>query len=293
MMANVLRCSRSVLLYIILFYLICFSIISYTNYDKVSGHAKSDMFHRSVSTEFNAKSFATQKNFSDVKHLLSVIPIPSKAIGLSSRAYETVWVNDLKLRFQSRNVDNFLRATVQSILKMAGLPAPDECFERSGIHTLLINVEDSSSETVNHIKDEAYELLLSPTDVRVFSPSVWGALHAARTFAQLIVMREGCPSFLMPHLLVEDIPRFVHRGFLLDTAHHYKSPSFLRRAIFFASFFKYNCFHWHITDHQSFGLQLPSYPRLAAEGGMGVGGEPRSYSQQQVGARLATPVYSQ
>ena len=57
-----------------------------------------------------------------------------------------------------------------------------------------------------------------------------GILHGIRTFSNLfndnlglIVTRENhCPTVEINPMKILDFPRFLYRGFLIDSAHHYK-----------------------------------------------------------------------
>eukprot|EP00938_MAST-03A_sp_MAST-3A-sp1_P001491 g1491.t1 len=67
---------------------------------------------------------------------------------------------------------------------------------------------------------------------------------------------------LLP-LRVEDEPRFAWRGLLVDTARHFFSVDTLKRVLDGMAAMKLNTFHWHITDSQSYPIQLDSLPKLA------------------------------
>ena len=53
---------------------------------------------------------------------------------------------------------------------------------------------------------------------------------------------------------------------MLDTARHYFSTHAIKRTLQAMAMNKYNVFHWHITDAQSFPLLLNQAPELALLG---------------------------
>ena len=59
----------------------------------------------------------------------------------------------------------------------------------------------------------------------------------------------------------------------MDTARHFIPKTYLFKIIDGMQTTKYNVFHWHITDSESFPLWLPSFPKLAENG---------AYSKNQI-----------
>eukprot|EP00727_Mastigamoeba_balamuthi_P008791 m51a1_g4534 putative beta-hexosaminidase beta chain (570) ;mRNA; f:27662-29601 len=116
--------------------------------------------------------------------------------------------------------------------------------------------------------DESYEVSASAPEVSVTCRTPWGALRAFETLAQLLEWDEGAGRLYMPRLplVVRDAPRFRWRGFLVDTSRHYYAPSVLRRFVDAIAAAKMNVLHLHLTDAQSFPLELESRPELAERG---------------------------
>jgi hexosaminidase len=65
---------------------------------------------------------------------------------------------------------------------------------------------------------------------------------------------------------ITDSPKFKWRGLNVDTSRTFKPVEDLYRTIDALSFNKMNRLHWHITDSQSWPLELPSMPEVADEG---------------------------
>lgn len=94
----------------------------------------------------------------------------------------------------------------------------------------------------------------------VFSPTVYGALRAFETLAQLIEWNDLSNTFVISRvpLSIVDAPRFPWRGFMLDTSRHFFPVPVLERIIDSLAYFKMNVFHLHLTDSQSFPIALDS-----------------------------------
>ncbi|OCF40249.1 hexosaminidase [Kwoniella heveanensis CBS 569] len=65
---------------------------------------------------------------------------------------------------------------------------------------------------------------------------------------------------------IRDQAAFGWRGLLLDTSRHFFSVDNIMRLLDTMSMVKLNIFHWHITDSNSFPLQLHDHPELAQQG---------------------------
>ncbi|WVQ75375.1 hypothetical protein IAR50_004995 [Cryptococcus sp. DSM 104548] len=65
---------------------------------------------------------------------------------------------------------------------------------------------------------------------------------------------------------IDDKPAFGWRAFLLDTSRHYFSIDSILKTLDTMASVKLNVFHWHVTDSNSWPLDLQAYPNLAKKG---------------------------
>ncbi|MNS55603.1 Beta-hexosaminidase [compost metagenome] len=82
----------------------------------------------------------------------------------------------------------------------------------------------------------------------------------------------------LPCLEVEDAPRFGFRGIFLDCARHFHSIATLKRLLKQMSLYKFNRFHWHLTDDEGWRLEIKAFPQLtevAAWRGHGLAVDPQ------------------
>lgn len=96
-----------------------------------------------------------------------------------------------------------------------------------------------------------------------------GILHALTTLQQLFYAptksRSGGAYGTGPIDII-DTPVFQHRGLNLDVARQWYPKTDILRAVDALSWNKMNRLHLHVTDSQSWPLEIPSMPGLAANG---------------------------
>ena len=122
--------------------------------------------------------------------------------------------------------------------------------------------------------DESYSLTLSGDAAGgglLSSATVWGALRGLETLAQLVSAgaapdAPGPWRLLIPAgtVLVQDAPRFSHRGLMIDTGRAFLPLSALLATLDAMAYVKLNVLHWHASDDQSFPLRSSAWPNLTA-----------------------------
>ncbi|UXI18698.1 calreticulin [Sarcoptes scabiei] len=95
--------------------------------------------------------------------------------------------------------------------------------------------------------------------------SIWGALRGLETLSQLIYSDEKSHLFVNS-TRIYDFPRYQFRAILLDSARHFLPKKTLLANLDAMSMNKFNVFHWHLVDDQSFPIELKSYPNISRYG---------------------------
>lgn len=86
-----------------------------------------------------------------------------------------------------------------------------------------------------------------------------GRFYARATFAQL--SRLAHPG-KVPDCTIVDWPEFKYRGLLLDCGRNYQSVDSIKDVISMLAAYKYNVFHWHLTDNYGWRLESKKHPEL-------------------------------
>ncbi|KAI9810347.1 MAG: N-acetyl-glucosamine-6-phosphate deacetylase [Pycnora praestabilis] len=145
---------------------------------------------------------------------------------------------------------------------------------RTYIHNIVlqqtsIDSGDSYTPLAGQV-DESYTLSISTVgNVSVSAPSYIGILHGLETLTQLFYQYsdeddEAYTTLAPVHII--DAPQFSHRGLNMDVARNYYRPGDIMRTIDALAWNKFNRLHLHVTDAQSWPLEIPALPDLAGEG---------------------------
>jgi hexosaminidase len=65
---------------------------------------------------------------------------------------------------------------------------------------------------------------------------------------------------------VADQPRYEWRGLHLDVSRHFFTVDEVKRYIDLMAFYKFNTFHWRLTDDQGWRIEIKKYPKLTEIG---------------------------
>lgn len=153
--------------------------------------------------------------------------------------------------------------------------------------TLTQNAADPSDITKPTTPiDESYTVSVPISgDVVITANTSIGLSYGLTTFSQLFFQHSqgGVYTTLAP-VEIFDTPMFSHRGLNMDTARNYFSTDDIKRTLDAMAFTKMNRLHWHITDAQSWPLEIPSLPELSQAGAYAPG---LTYSPAQLADVMA------
>ncbi|GAA3239801.1 beta-N-acetylhexosaminidase [Dactylosporangium siamense] len=165
------------------------------------------------------------------------------------------------------HVAEVLRACTGHPIPVREGPAPD------GAITLTLD------SAVGH--PEGYRLSVTNRQVTLRAAAPAGLFAGVQTLRQLL------PAVAGPWTIaggeIRDQPRFAYRGAMLDVSRHFYTVAEVKRFIDQIARYKLNVLHLHLTDDQSWRIEIRSWPRLATYGGSTqVGGGPGGhYTQEQ------------
>ncbi len=118
---------------------------------------------------------------------------------------------------------------------------------------------------------EGYTLEVTPKYIRLSANQMAGLFYGLQTLYQLFPkeIESQTPTktdWQIPCVAITDYPRFAWRGFMLDVSRHFFAKAAVKRFIDDMVRYKYNVFHWHLTDDQGWRIEIKSYPKLTQVG---------------------------
>lgn len=116
----------------------------------------------------------------------------------------------------------------------------------------------------NESNENDYEITFLPENKSISFQSDASLLYAMTSFFQLI--QEGQQGWEIRHCRIKDGPAFEWRGLHLDVSRHFFTVDEVKRFIDLMALYKFNKFHWHLTDDQGWRIEIKRYPRLCEVG---------------------------
>ncbi|MBO9200682.1 MULTISPECIES: glycoside hydrolase family 20 protein [Niastella] len=107
---------------------------------------------------------------------------------------------------------------------------------------------------------EGYLLQIDNRSIRCVGHDASGVLYGLQTLRQL--WSAGAHKLKVPGYTIADHPRFDYRGMALDVSRHMFPVSFIKKYLDVLALYKFNTFHWHLTDDQGWRIEIKKYPQL-------------------------------
>ena len=108
--------------------------------------------------------------------------------------------------------------------------------------------------------DESYKLSIDDDGISIEATTGYGVLRSLESLSQLLKKSNG--SFAWPTLEMDDKPRYVWRGLMIDVVRHWIPKATILRNLEAMAAVKLNVLHWHLSDYQGFRVESKVFPRL-------------------------------
>jgi hexosaminidase len=126
-------------------------------------------------------------------------------------------------------------------------------------NAIFIGLSDPKTST-----SEGYSIRALPWQVLV-NGSERGLFYGVQSLLQMIKQLK-IGRLRIPKVDIDDAPRFPYRGMHLDVSRHFMPVEFVKKYIDLMAQYKFNYFHWHLTDDQGWRIEIKEYPKLTEIG---------------------------
>ncbi len=118
---------------------------------------------------------------------------------------------------------------------------------------------------------EGYTLVSSSRGIVIAANEPAGLFYGMQTLLQLFPKEiesktTAKVNWTVPVVKITDYPRFAWRGLMLDVSRNFFTTDEVKRYIDEMARFKFNTFHWHLTDDNGWRIEIKSLPRLTEVG---------------------------
>ncbi len=130
-----------------------------------------------------------------------------------------------------------------------------------------ISINPSSSKT--GLK-EGYDLKMNKNKIILVSEDNAGIFYGIETLIQLMPLNNnsisGDDKLSIQCANITDSPQYQWRSMLLDCSRHFFSKEEIKKYLDYLAMYKFNIFHWHLTDDQGWRIEIKKYPLLTSIG---------------------------
>ncbi len=111
-------------------------------------------------------------------------------------------------------------------------------------------------------QDEAYILKVNADSLILQAKTPMGLFRGQQTINQLTFTENG--KQFVAGCAISDWPAFQIRGFMQDVGRNFMSLPMLKEQIDVMAAYKFNTFHFHVTDNPGWRLESKKYPQLSS-----------------------------
>lgn len=174
-----------------------------------------------------------------------------------------------------RQLQHALELFLDDLRRQTGMTALDMKLTDPAQAKLVLHCEHANEIVQEVGEDESYSLETSPAGAKLDAVTPLGIMRGLQTFLQSVQTTSG--GFAAPAIAIQDKPRFLWRGLMIDVGRHFIPLDVLKRNLDGMAAVKLNVFHWHLSDNQGFRVESKKFPKLQEMGSDGL-----YYTQEEV-----------
>lgn len=125
---------------------------------------------------------------------------------------------------------------------------------------------------VSELGEEGYALEIHQNNINLSANEDAGIFNGLQTLRQLLPVEPMSSNdgnnyaIKIAGCTIKDYPRFKWRGLMLDVSRHFFTVDEVKAYIDQMAHYKFNVFHWHLTDDQGWRIEIRALPKLTEIG---------------------------
>lgn len=146
--------------------------------------------------------------------------------------------------------------------ELAGFSLPVESLNATGKAMIILEIKATQGK-----KEGSYEMNIDRERIKITGQDETGVFYGLNNLIHLLsgsTKKEN--EYSIPSMVINDEPRFIYRGMMLDVARHYRSVDYIKKLLDQLALLKLNVFHWHLTEDQGWRIEIKKYPKLTEVG---------------------------
>lgn len=121
-------------------------------------------------------------------------------------------------------------------------------------------------ENNKELGEEGYQLNVTSAGIQIKANTRRGIIYGIQSLLQTLPAIRTNAALNVPCMTVTDYPGFKWRGMHLDVSRHFFGPEVIKEYLDLMASYKFNTFHWHLTDDQGWRIEIKKYPKLTSVG---------------------------
>ncbi|MDH8700912.1 hexosaminidase [Dysgonomonadaceae bacterium PH5-43] len=142
-----------------------------------------------------------------------------------------------------------------------------ECFAKDANITLSVKSDTDSDNAIVLDYDEslntsdAYLLKVDKQGVSITGANPRSVVLGIQTLRQMLPV-DANKETTIPQVYIYDYPEWEWRGMHIDISRHFFNKEEVLEFLDIMAYYKFNKFHWHLTDDQGWRIEIKKYPLL-------------------------------
>lgn len=202
-----------------------------------------------------------------MKKLNSMVLLAALSMGTAAYGQNSIIPKPQKITVQ-QSAYNFSNISIQS-----SKAVPEAVYLQKQLKSITgqdYKLSPKANVTFTLLKKDAkqkegyYTLTINDKGINIAGYDNQGLFYGVQTLLQLV--EEHKDDLKIPYLEIEDYPKFAYRGMMLDVSRHFFNAEEVKNYLDYLAAYKYNKFHWHLTDDQGWRIEIKKYPKLTEIG---------------------------